>query len=96
MIDRWASQRGRLLASEQADVAHVPSATTRAQYVQRSKESALALLRAGQIQEAVASMMMAMRKYPDCEAPHEVNMIAILAVADGDIALARAYIDGFH
>jgi hypothetical protein len=67
----------------------------RAQYVQRSKESALALLTVGQIREAVASMMMDMRKHLDCGVPHEINAIAILAVNAGDVALAQAYIDGF-
>ena len=71
------------------------SKLTREQYVQRSKESALALLRDGRIREAVASMMMDMRKHPDCGVPHEINAIGILAAAAGDVAVARAYIDGF-
>ncbi|OKO67664.1 hypothetical protein AC629_42585 [Bradyrhizobium sp. NAS80.1] len=83
------------MASEQAHLARVPAPMTRAQFVQRSKERALALLTVGKIREAVASMMMDMRKYPDCEAPQEVNVIGILAVTAGDISLARAYIDGF-
>jgi hypothetical protein len=83
------------MASEDAHLARVLSAMTRAQYVQRSKESALAHLRVGQIREAVASMMMDMRKRPDCEVPHEINAIGIFAVAAGDVTLARAYIDGF-
>jgi hypothetical protein len=69
---------------------------TRDQYVQRSKESALALLRVGRLREAVASMMMDMRKHPDCGVPHEINAIGILAVAAGDAVMARAYIDGFN
>ena len=72
------------------------SLTHRERYVQRSKESALALLGVGQIREAVASMMMDMRKHPDCEVPHEINTIGIFAVAAGDLALAHAYIDGFN
>ena len=71
------------------------SAVTREQYVQRCKENALALLRDGRISEAVASMMMDMRKHPDCGVPHEVNAIGIFAAKAGDVALARAYIDGF-
>ena len=69
---------------------------TREQYVQRSKESALALLRVGRISEAVASMMMDMRKHPDCAVPPEINAIGILAAAAGDAVVARAFIDGFN
>jgi hypothetical protein len=72
------------------------SAMTREQYVQRCKENALTLLREGRIGEAVASMMMDMRKHPDCGVPHEVNAIGIFAAEAGDMALARAYIDGFN
>jgi hypothetical protein len=68
---------------------------TREQYVERCKESALALLRVGRIREAVASMMMDMRKGPNCGVPHEVHAIGISAVADGDATVARAYIEGF-
>jgi hypothetical protein len=69
---------------------------TRKQYVQRSKERALALLSVGRVREAVASMMMDMRKHPDCGVPHEINAVGIFAVAAGDAAMARAYIDGFN
>jgi hypothetical protein len=40
-------------------------------------------------------MMMDMRKYPNCEVPHEINAIGIHAAAAGDAATARAYIEGF-
>ena len=69
---------------------------TREQYVQRSKERALALLGEGRIREAVISMMTDMRKRPDCGVPHEVDAIGIFAAADGDVAMAHAYIDGFN
>jgi hypothetical protein len=72
------------------------STVTREQYIERSKEIARALLRVGRIREAVASMMMDMRKYPDCEVPHEIDTIGIFAAAAGDTAVARAYIDGFN
>jgi hypothetical protein len=39
--------------------------------------------------------MMDMRKHPDYGVPHEINAIGILAAAAGDVAVARAYIDGF-
>ena len=65
-------------------------------YVERSKAFALALLRVGQIREAVASMMMDMRKGPDCEVPHEIDAIGISAATAGDVVVARAYIEGFH
>ena len=68
---------------------------TREQHVERSKERALALLNVGRIREAVASMMMDMRKYPNCEVPHEIHAIGMHAVVAGDSALARAYIEGF-
>ena len=67
------------------------STMTREQYVERSKESARALLRDGRIREAVAEMMMYMRK----GVPHEIHAIGILAAAAGDAAVARAYIEGF-
>ena len=57
---------------------------------------ALALLRVGQMREAVASIMMDMRKYPNCEVPHEIHAIGIFAAAAGDAAVARAYIEGFN
>ena len=69
--------------------------TTREQYVERSKERALALLNVGRIREAVASMMMDMRKHPNCDVPNEIHVIGIYASGAGDAALARAYIEGF-
>jgi hypothetical protein len=85
------------MASENAHllVSLTLSTLTREQYVERSKESALALLGFGRIREAVASMMIDMRKHPDCEVPHEIHAIGIYAAADGDAAVARAYIEGF-
>jgi hypothetical protein len=71
------------------------STMTREQYVEWSKESARALLRSGRIREAVAEMMMDMRKGPNCRVPHEIHAIGILAAAAGDAAVARAYIEGF-
>jgi len=72
------------------------STATREQYIERSKERALALLGAGRIREAVASMMMDMRKHPNCEVPHAIHAIGIFAAAAGDAAGARAYIEGFN
>ena len=69
---------------------------TREQHVERSKERALALLNVGRIREAVASMMMDMRKGPNCGVPHAVHAIGILAAAADDAAVARAYIEGFY
>jgi hypothetical protein len=43
------------------------------QHVTRSKERALALVSVGRLREAVASMMMDMRKHPNCEVPHEIH-----------------------
>ncbi len=71
------------------------STLTREQYVERSKDCALALLRVGRIREAVASMMMDMRKGPNCGVPHEIQAIGIFAAADDDAVAARAYIEGF-
>ena len=68
----------------------------REQHVERSKEHARALINVGRIREAVASMMMDMRKYPNCEVPHEIHAIGICASAAGDVAVARAYIEGFN
>ena len=72
------------------------STVTREQYIERSKEYACRLLTVGRIREAVASMMMDMRKYPNCEVPHEIHAIGIYASAAGDVAVARAYIEGFN
>jgi hypothetical protein len=69
---------------------------TREQYIARCKKRALALLRVGRIREAVASMMMDMRKGPNCGVPHEIHAIGISAAATGDAAMARAYIVGFN
>jgi hypothetical protein len=72
------------------------STVTREQYIERSKERARSLISVGRIREAVASMMMDMRKYPNCEVPHEIHAIGICAAAAGDAAVARAYIEGFN
>ncbi len=72
------------------------STMTRAQYVERSKERARSLLGVGRIREAVASMMIDMRKHPDCEVPDEIHAIGIFAAGAGDGAVARAYIEGFN
>jgi len=72
------------------------STVTREQYVERSKERARALLNVGRIREAVAWMMIDMRKHPNCEVPHEIHVIGIYAAADSDVAVARAYIEGFN
>lgn len=69
---------------------------TRKQYIERSREHALALLTVGQTREAIASMMMNMRKLPNCEVPHEIHAIGISAAVAGDAASARAYIEGFN
>jgi len=45
--------------------------------------------------EAVASMMMDMRKHPNCGVPHEIHVIGICAAAAGDAAMVCAYIEGF-
>jgi hypothetical protein len=79
-----ASKSARLLVS-----------LTREQYVERSKERALALLRVGRMREAVASMMADMQKRPNCGVPHEIHAIGISAAVAGDAAVARAHIEGF-
>ena len=86
------------MASENARlfVSLTLSTVTREQYVERSKKRARSLLRVGRIHQAVASMMMDMRKYPNCEVPHEIHAIGICAAAAGDAAVARAYIEGFN
>jgi len=68
---------------------------TREQYIEWSKERALALLTVGRMHEAVASMMMDMRKHPNCGVPHEIHVIGIFAAAAGNAAVAQAYIEGF-
>ena len=84
-----ASENARLLVSLTL------STTTREQYVERSKERALALLNDGRIREAVASMMMDMLKHPNCGVPPAIHAFGISAAAAGDAALARVYIEGF-
>jgi len=68
---------------------------TREQYIECSKNRALTLLRVGLITEAVASMIMDQRKGPNCAVPHEIHAIGIAAAAAGNVALVRAYIEGF-
>jgi hypothetical protein len=65
---------------------------TREQYVERSKERALALLTVGRIREAVALMIMDMRKGPNCGVPHEIHAIGVSAAAAGDAAVARLHL----
>jgi hypothetical protein len=86
------------MASENAHllVSLMLSTVTREQYIEGSKKRALALLSVGRICEAVASMMMDLRKYPNCEVPHEIHAIGIFAAGTNDAALARAYIEGFN
>ena len=72
------------------------STVTREQYIERSKEYACRLLTVGRIREAVASMMMDMRKHPNCGVPLEIHAIGISAAATGDATVARAYIEGFN
>ncbi|RXG89250.1 hypothetical protein EAS61_28220 [Bradyrhizobium zhanjiangense] len=71
------------------------SPLTRKEYLERSREQALRLLRLGRPREAVASMMMDMRKGPNCGAPTEIHTFGISAAAAGDTAAVRAYIEGF-
>jgi hypothetical protein len=84
------------MASENAPFFSLTLSTmTREQYLERSKDRARALLRVGRTREAVAGMMMDMRKGPNCGVPHGIHAIGIFAAAAGDEALARAYIEGF-
>ncbi len=85
------------MASRNADLlaSLMLSTVTREQHIERSKDCALALLGVGRIREAIASMMMDMRKHPNCDVPGEIHMIGISASGAGDAALARAYIEGF-
>ena len=69
---------------------------TRDEYVRRSKEHALSLLKAGRIHEAVASMMTDMRVSPSFGVPREIHAMGICAAAANDAAEVRAYIEGFN
>jgi hypothetical protein len=71
------------------------SNVTREQYIEQSKERALALLKVGRIRVAVASMMADMRKHPNCEVPHKIHAFGVYAAVAGDSAWARVYIEGF-
>jgi hypothetical protein len=82
--------------SERLLVSLTLSKVTREQYVEWSKERALALLAVGRIREAVAWIMMDMLKHPDCGVPHIIHEIGISAAVAGDAALARVYIEGFN
>jgi hypothetical protein len=68
---------------------------TREQYVEQSKERARTLLSVGRTREAVASMIMDMRKHPNCEVAPEIHAFGICAATAGDAAATRAYIEGF-
>jgi hypothetical protein len=71
------------------------STMTREQYLERSKERARALLRAGRTREAVASIIMDLRKHPDCAVAPAIHAIGIGAAVAGDAAATRDYIEGF-
>ena len=83
------------MASENARPLASTLSRTREQYIERSKEHALALLSVGDIREAVAAMMMDMRKHPDCGVPSAIHAIGIYAAAASNASVARAYIEGF-
>lgn len=69
---------------------------TREDYLKRSKEHALSLLRTGRMHEAVASMMMDLRMSPNLGVPCEIHATGICAAATGDASAVRAYIEGFN
>lgn len=65
------------------------------EYLERSKENALALLSAGRIREAASSIMMDILKSPSCSMPREIHAFDICAAAAGDTRAVRAYIESF-
>ncbi|MGY3548965.1 hypothetical protein ACVWZ4_004348 [Bradyrhizobium sp. USDA 4472] len=69
---------------------------TREEYLERSKENALALLSDGRIREAVSRMMMDILNSPSPSLPHEIHALGICAAAAGDTRAVREYIEGFN
>lgn len=67
----------------------------RDEYVFHCRKEALEYLEKGDLQNAVASMMGNMKRIPGA-----VSLVrpidAIFAVSKGDVATARAYIEGFE
>lgn len=65
------------------------------EHLKRSKEAALALLRAGRMHEAVSSIMTDILSGPGNALPHEIHALGIRAAAAGDTKAVREYIEGF-
>ena len=67
----------------------------RAEHIAWCKERAHQYLDAGDIQNAVTSMMSDMGKHPECKVPAVLSMLGLTAIRDNDLAGARRFIDGF-
>lgn len=68
----------------------------RAEHLAWCKQRALEYLDAGDVQNAVASMMSDMRKHSETSYPDVLDMLAIRHVIDGDAAAVRRWIEGFN
>lgn len=71
-------------------------ATEREQHVAWCKAQALQYLDAGDLRNAVASMMSDMSKRDDTKVPSVLNQLAMLYLIDGDVIGVRRWITGFN
>lgn len=70
---------------------------TRQQHLEWSKRRAHEYLEKGDVQNAIASMMSDMQKHPETKFNNPaLNMLGLMAAANGDVSEARRYIDGFN
>lgn len=71
---------------------------TRQEHLDWCKKRALEYLDAGDIPNAVTSMLSDMQKHPDTKlgAASPLNILGMMAIRDNDHAGARRFIEGFN
>lgn len=68
----------------------------RAEHLARCKQRALEYLDAGNLPDAVASMLSDMEKHPDTGVHPALGMLGMRYITDGDAAAVRRWITGFN
>ncbi len=69
---------------------------TRDEHIAWAKRRAHEYLAAGDVANAVASMISDMNKHPECRVGQHLVMLGLLAARDHDFVLAQQFIDGFR
>ncbi len=70
--------------------------TTRADHLAWCKRRALEYLDAGDVQNAIASMMSDMNKHSECGVNVYLAMLGMMHARDHDATAARRWIEGFN